>query len=133
MTQHATSTFEVKRWDEQTLNDVDGQLKMTRASVGFAYHGDLEGESAMEYLMLYRSDSSATAIGLERISGRLNGRSGSFAVESRGGYEDGTATGEFGVVPGSGTGELEGLSGHGKAVSKQDGTTSFTLDYDLTR
>ena len=132
MTQHATSTFEVKRWDEHTLNDVDGQLKMTRASVAFAYHGGLEAESAMEYLMLYRSDSSATAIGLERISGRLDGKSGSFAVESRGGYEDGTATGEFTVIPGSGTGELANIRGHGKAVSGMDGTTSFTLDYDLS-
>lgn len=131
MTQHAASTYEVKRWDEQTLNDVDGRLKMTRASVGFAYHGDLEGESAMEYLMLYRSVASATAIGLERISGRLNGKSGSFAIESRGGYEDGAASGEFSVVPGSGTGELEGLRGQGRAVVGKDGTTSFTLDYDL--
>lgn len=133
MTIHATSTFEVKSWDEQTLNEVDGRLKMTRASVGFAYHGQLEGESATEYLMLYRDDSGATVIGLERISGQLNGKSGSFAIESRGGYEDGVATGELTVVPGSGTGELEGISGRGRAVSGKDGTTSFSLDYDLPR
>lgn len=133
MTIHATSTFEVKRWDEQTLNEVDGRLKMTRASVGFANHGELEGESATEYLMLYRDDSGATVIGLERISGQLNGKSGSFAIESRGGYEDGVATGELTVVPGSGTGELEGIRGRGVAVSGKDGTTSFSLDYDLAR
>lgn len=131
MTKHANSTFEVKKWDEQTLNEVDGHLKITRASVAFAYHGELEAESAMEYLMLYRDDSSATVIGLERVSGRLDGKSGSFAIEYRGGYENGTATGELTVVPGSGTGELEGVRGRGKAVAGKDGTTSFTLDYDF--
>ena len=131
MATHAQATFEVKTWDENTYNEVDARLKLTRSSVVFAYRGDLEGESRMEYLMMYRDDGSATAIGLERITGRLGGKAGTFVLESHGGYADGTATGEINVVPGSGTGELEGLRGSGTAVAKKDGSTAFSLDYEL--
>jgi hypothetical protein len=128
---HAKSTFTVKNWDEHPYDEVDGRLKLTRASVAFVYSGDLEGESAMEYLMLYRDDGSAEVIGLERIRGRLGGKSGTFVLESSGGYADNVATGELEVVSGSGTGELEGLRGHGISKAGKDGSTSLVLDYDF--
>jgi hypothetical protein len=131
MATHAKATFEVKQWDEKTYNEVDGRLKLTSSSVVFAYRGDLEGESVMQYLMMYRDDESAAAIGLERVTGRLGGKAGSFVLESRGGYAAGTATGDITVVEGSGTGELEGLRGSGKAIAKKDGSTSFSLDYEF--
>ena len=64
MGKHTRSTFEVKNWDEKTVGEVDGRLKITRASVAFAHHGELEAESVMEYLMAYRDDGSATVIGM---------------------------------------------------------------------
>jgi Protein of unknown function (DUF3224) len=131
MAKPAKSTFEVKNWDEKTVNEVDGRLKITRASVVFAYHGDLEGESAMEYVMAYRDDGSATVIGVERITGRLGGKAGTFVVESRGGYADGTASGELSVVEGSGTGELAGIRGHGTSTATKDGKTAFELEYEI--
>jgi len=131
MATHARSTFEVKGWDEKTANDVDGQLKLTRATVTFAYHGDLDGAGAMEYLMVYRDDASATVIGLERITGKLGGKEGTFVLEHHGGYAEGTASGTSTIVEGSGTGGLTGLRGQGTATAKQDGTTAFTLDYDF--
>ena len=130
MTTHASCTFEVKSWDEQTVNEVDGRLKLTRATVSFAYTGDLEGTSAMEYLMQYGDGGSAKVLGLERVTGKLGGKEGTFVIEYHGGYADGTASGQLTVVEGSGTGALEGLRGQGSAVAKQDGTTSFKLDYD---
>jgi len=108
----------------------DGRLKLTRASVSFAYAGALEGTSAMEYLMLYGDAGSAKVLGLERISGKLGGNEGTFVLEHRGGYADGTASGQVSVVEDSGTGALAGLRGRGTAVAKQDGSTSFDLDYD---
>ena len=131
MSTHASSTFEVQGWDEKTYNEVDGRLKLTRSTVTFAYHGDLEGAGAMEYLMMYRDDASATVIGLERITGKLGGKEGTFVLAHHGGYADGTASGQASVVEGSGTGGLEGLRGQGTTMAKQDGTTAFTLDYDF--
>ena len=98
MAKPAKATFEVKNWDEKTINQVDGRLKITRASVVFAYQGDLAAESAMEYVMAYRDDASATVVGVERITGRLGGKKGTFVVESRGGYADGTFKGDLTVV-----------------------------------
>lgn len=69
MSTHATSTFEIKNWDEQTCSEVDGHVKLTRADVAFSYTGDLEGTSAMQYLMVYRDDATASVIGLERVTG----------------------------------------------------------------
>src|SRR5690242_19106176 len=131
MATQARSTFRVKSWDEQTSSEVDGHLKITHANVVFSYTGDVEGESAMQYLMLYRDDGAAAVIGLERIIGRLGGRSGSFVLQHRGGYADGVASGEFEVVEGSASGELAGLRGHGTAIARKDGSTEFTLDYEL--
>jgi Protein of unknown function (DUF3224) len=131
MPTRATCTFEVKSWDEHAFNDVDGRLKLTRASVAFAYHGDLEGESVIEYLMLYRDDGSAATVALERVTGILGGKTGSFVLEHHGGYADGTATGEFTVVSGSSTGDLEGLRGQGTSVARHDGSATVSLDYDF--
>jgi hypothetical protein len=127
----AHATFEVKGWDESTTSEADGQLKITRASVTFAYKGDVDGESAMEYVMMYRPDESATVIGLERFAGTLDGKSGTFVLEHHGGYADGVASAETNVVQGSATGQLKGLRGHGQAVSRKDGTTAFTLEYEF--
>src|SRR5438105_14725632 len=131
MTTHANATFEVKSWDEQTLSEVDGRLKLTRASVAFAYQGDLEGQSAVEYLMMYRDDGSASVVGLERLTGQLAGKAGTFVLEHQGGYANGTASAECTIVPGSGTGDLEGLRGNGTSTAHKDGTTKLTLGYDF--
>jgi Protein of unknown function (DUF3224) len=131
MAKPAKATFEVKNWDEKTVNEVDGQRKITRASVVFAYQGDLVAESAMEYLMAYRDDGSATVVGIERITGRLGGKNGTFAVESRGGYADGTFKGDLTVVEGSGTGDLAGLQGHGTSMANKAGKTAFELEYAI--
>jgi Protein of unknown function (DUF3224) len=131
MSTHATSTFEVKNWDEQTCSEVDGHVKLTRANVAFSYRGDLEATSAMQYLMLYRDDGTASVIGLERVTGRLGAKSGSFVLQYTGNYADGVASGDLEVVSGSATGELAGLHGRGTAVAHHEGKTTFTLDYDL--
>jgi hypothetical protein len=130
-TTHATSTFAVKSWDEPTLSEVEGHLKITRATVAFAYSGDIEGEGAMHYLMLYRDDGSASVIGMERITARLGGRVGSFVLKHRGGYANGMSSTDFEVVDGSASGELTGLRGRGNAVARQDGSTEFTFDYEF--
>ncbi len=79
MSAHATGTFEVKAWDEKPFDEIDGGGKLARASVTKSFHGDIEGEGKVEYLMMHRADRSAIFVGLERVTGRLGDRSGSFA------------------------------------------------------
>ena len=80
--------------------------------------------------MLYADDGSAKVVGLERVTGKLGGRAGTFVFEYDGGYADGTASGRVSVIAGSGTGALEGLQGRGNATASKDGTTALEFDYD---
>jgi hypothetical protein len=121
----AEVTVSIQRWDEQPCGG-----KLTRASVAQALSGDLDGEAAVEWLMCYRPDETAEFVGLQRVSGRLGEREGSFVLVHSGGSFDGTeATAEVAVVEGSGTGELEGLRGSGEFSAPRGGTPSLTLDY----
>jgi len=72
----------IKSWDEKPYDEAQGLPKLTRATVAKAFMGDLEGEGHVEYLMMYRSDGSATFVGLERVVGRIGGRAGSSLYSS---------------------------------------------------
>jgi uncharacterized protein DUF3224 len=127
----ANARFAIKTWDEKPYAEVDGLPKLTRATVTKSLTGDLEGEGLVEYLMMYRSDGSATFVGFERIVGRLGGRTGSFVLQRTGVFEDGQAKETYSVVPGSATGELEGLRGEGRTAVGHGMEHPFTLDYEL--
>src|SRR5262249_45036628 len=74
----ANARFTIKSWDEKPYSEGAELPKLTRASVVKNFTGDIDGEGHVEYLMMYRSDGSAAFVGLERITGRIGDRSGSF-------------------------------------------------------
>jgi Protein of unknown function (DUF3224) len=131
MSTHATTTFTMKSWDEKPYDEFDGGRKLTRASVTYAYSGDLEGEGKMEYLMAYNADGSGNAIGLERVLGRVGGRSGSFVIQHNGTFEARGVKDTWFIVPGSGTEQLQDLSGGGSFDISGQGPYPITFDYDL--
>lgn len=68
----------------------------------------------------------------ERVTGKLEGRAGTFVIQHGGVMGAGTAPRTFGhIVPGSGTGGLAGLAGTVTIDRAADGTHTMTLDYDL--
>ena len=81
-----SATFEVNDWVETPLDEVE-MPKVTRAVVAKTYSGDIDGTSTTEWLMSYAEDGSATFVGMERISGTVGGRDGSFVVKHDGKYE----------------------------------------------
>src|SRR6266852_880258 len=113
MRKQAKATFGLKSWDEKTYSEIEGAPKLTRVSATKSYKGNIDGEGKMEYLMMYRTASSASFMGLERVTGSVGGRSGSFVLQHSGTFEDGVAKVTLSVVPGSGTGDLRGLTGEG--------------------
>ena len=131
MSTHATGTFEIKKWEEQPYHESDDGAKMTSAHVSFLYHGTIEGESIMEYLMTYRPDGTGVYIGLERIAGSIDGRAGSLVLQHTGTFASDGVTGTYLVVPDSGTGDLRGLRGGGDLSISGAGPYPFVLDYDL--
>ena len=106
-------TFSLKTWDEKPYNELPDELKMTRSSVAYTYSGDIEGESTLDYLMVYRADGSGSFVGLERIIGSVGGRAGSFVLQHSGTFNQSDVDSTFFVVPRSGTGELADLRGEG--------------------
>jgi hypothetical protein len=131
MSTRATVTFEIKSWDEKPYDEIGGGAKLTRASVTKAFHGDIEGEGRVEYLMVYRGDGTASFVGLERVLGQVGSRSGSFVLQHNGTFEGGVAKATYVVVPGSGTGDLRGLRGEGSFASGHAQHYPMTFDYDL--
>ncbi|HEX5925214.1 MAG TPA: DUF3224 domain-containing protein [Baekduia sp.] len=131
MSTHAQAKFEVQSWEENAYAELEGDAKLTRASVGQAFTGDLDGEGAVEWLMCYRQDKTAEFVGLQRFVGSLGGRSGSFVMRTEGSFDGSEAKGSLAVVAGSGTEELSAITGTGSFAAPLGSTASVELDYDV--
>jgi hypothetical protein len=128
----AACTFKIAGWEEKPYAELENGGKLTRASVKQSFSGDIEGEGAVEWLMCYRPDETADFIGLQRITGQIGGRLGSFVLLQTGGTFDGReAKGDLSVVPGSGTGDLRGLRGEGGFSAPLGSEAAVTLNYDF--
>lgn len=129
----ATGAFEITGWDGAPYDEREGAT-LSRARLTKTYRGDLEGESATDLLFAEAQEEGSGAYsGLERFVGGVHGRAGSFVLQhcenGPGGERPDAAT--LGVVAGSGTGELRGLSGEARIVVDGEGNHAFTLYYDL--
>jgi hypothetical protein len=131
MKKSATARFTIKSWDEKPYSEGPDLPKLTRATVSKTFTGDIDGEGQVEYLMMYRSDGSATFLGLERINGRIDGKTGSFVLQRSGVFEGGQAKESYSVVPGSATGDLRGLVGDGSSALGHGTEYPFVLNYEL--
>lgn len=130
MSNQITGSFKIENWEETTFSEKEDGPKLIRAEVQQSYKGGIEGEGILEYLITTFDKTFSTFIGTERITGRLDGRSGSFVLSHKGTFEDGVAKSTFEIEKGSGTGELEGISGEGSYEATHE-ETSFSLDYKL--
>ena len=131
MKKTANARFAIKSWDEKPYSEGEDRPKLTRATVTKTYTGDIEGEGHVEYLMMYRSDGSATFVGLERIDGRLGGTAGTFVLQRTGVFENGQAKESYFVIRGSATAGLQGLVGDGSSAVGHGMEHPFTLSYEL--
>src|SRR5437762_6360278 len=95
----ANSRFTIESWDEKPYSEGQDLPKLTRAAVTKTFTGDIAGEGRVEYLMMYRSDGSATFVGLERVVGHVAGKAGSFVLQRTGKFENGMATESYVVIP----------------------------------
>jgi Protein of unknown function (DUF3224) len=131
MKETAHARFAIKSWEERAYSEGQDLPRLTRASVAKTFTGDIEGDGQVEYLMMYRDDGSATFVGLERIVGRIGGKTGSVVLQRTGVFEGGQAKETYSVVPGSATGELRGLRGDGTSAVGHGLEHPFVLDYEL--
>jgi hypothetical protein len=84
MTKHATGTFDVKVTPEPPEDKAEGST-LGRMSLDKQYHGDLDGTSKGQMLTAGTDvKGSAGYVAIERVTGTLNGRKGSFMLQHSG-------------------------------------------------
>ncbi|MGA6158653.1 DUF3224 domain-containing protein [Stenotrophomonas sp. NPDC087984] len=134
MTTHTTGHFTYADWKETALEEAqDGGVKLAQAVVTNAFSGGIEApRTSCDYAITYLSEKAGVCCGYELLTGTLDGRAGSFVVLQHGSWgEDATVHCTFEVVPGSGTGELAGLTGSGTFAAVR-GETEIPYSFDYT-
>jgi hypothetical protein len=130
MTKHASGRFDVKL-KPQATDDKAEDATLGRMSIDKQFHGDIEGTSKGQMLTAATAvKGSAGYVAIERISGTLQGRTGSFVLQHSGTMMRGAPQLSITVVPDSGTGQLVGLTGK-MAINIADGKHSYDFEYAL--
>jgi len=130
MTSRATGPFEVKLTPQSP--DEGGEPAIGRFSLDKQFHGELEATSRGQMLAASTATSgSAGYVAIEKVSGTLHGRGGSFLLQHNGTMERGAGRLAIAVIPDSGTGELAGLTGTMNIVIAPDGQHTYELNYTL--
>ena len=125
MTTRARGTFDVK-----LVPQPDADTSLGRLTIEKQFQGDLEGTSKGQMLAIQTTMGSAGYVAMETVTGTIGGKSGTFALQHGGTMNRGVGTLTVTVVPDSGTGELEGISGS-LAIIIADGQHRYEFDYML--
>jgi hypothetical protein len=128
-TMHATGSFEVKITPQA---DAAENAPFARMVFDKQYHGDLEAAST-GLMLSAGSPQKGTAgyVAMEKVTGSLRGKTGSFALQHNGTMSGGSRELTVTVTPGSGTGQLEGISGTMSIKIASDGKHSYEFEYAL--
>jgi hypothetical protein len=130
MSSHATGSFEVNLVPQALANADAGPL-MGRLSINKTFSGDLQATSQGEMLSAGTAvKGSAGYVAMERVTGTLHGKSGSFVLQHSGTMNRGAPQLMVSVVPDSGTDELIGISGT-LSIRIADGKHSYAMDYEI--
>jgi hypothetical protein len=127
---HIKGTFEITMVAEPPYDVVDG-VSLGRVRFDKRFAGPLEGTSVVHMLGARTPvDGSAGYVALERVTGTLQGRRGTFVLQHTGVMDRGAPSLTVTVVPDSGTGELAGLTGR-MDIKIVGGQHHYQLEYEL--
>ncbi|REE99059.1 DUF3224 domain-containing protein [Thermomonospora umbrina] len=130
----AEGTFKVVSFTNEPFKQLEDGTHLSRFAAVDAFEGGIQGRGEAEATMYNRPDGSARDVGYIHVVGTLDGRSGGFVLETVGRFDGESVTATWKIVPGSGTGELRGLRGHGTetAAPTDDGWLAhYRLTYYL--
>ena len=116
-----TATF--TSWDEVPGYGGDAPVpRVARATVEFAFEGDIVGASTCQFAMYYASAGEGTGVGIELLRATVDGEEGTLALRSEIAFA-GAVDVAWTVVPGSGTGAFAGFEGSGGYHAEPHATT----------
>jgi hypothetical protein len=128
--QHASGPFDVKLVPQGAPDKAEGST-LARMSLDKQYHGGLKATAKGEMLTAGTEvQDSAGYVAIERVTGTLNGRTGSFVLQHCGTLTRGTPVLNITVVPNSGSGQLSGITGK-LTVIIEGGKHSYEFEYEL--
>jgi hypothetical protein len=132
MSQRAAGAFDVKVTPQKPDTQVARAANLGRLTIDKRFHGDLEGISKGEMLASQTdTPGSAGYVAMERVTGTLKGRAGSFVLQHSATMTRGSQKASIAVVPDSGTGDLQGISGTMTITVGADGSHSYEFDYKV--
>ena len=132
MSQRAAGAFDVKVTPQKPDTQIARAANLGRLTIDKRFHGDLEGISKGEMLATQTEvTGSAGYVALERVTGKLKGRAGSFVLQHSATMTRGSPKANIAVVQDSGTGELQGISGTMIITVGADGSHSYEFDYKI--
>lgn len=130
MTLHARGTFEVQIAPLPGDAYADG-ASMGRMTIDKQFSGDLTGTGKGQMITGMGSEKGSAAYSaIERVSGVLSGRRGTFMLQHTGVMNRGAQSLSITIVPDSGTGELAGISG-AFHLTIEGKVHSYDLEYTL--
>ncbi len=126
----ASGSFEVKLVPQAPAQGIEA-ANLGRMTIDKQFHGELDAHSLGEMIAAGTEVSgSAGYVAMERVTGSLHGRSGSFVLQHSATMTRGEPQLSVTVVPDSGTGELVGLAGS-MQIQVEDGRHAYTFEYRL--
>lgn len=125
----ATAVITVHKYEPATYDEPAEGPALARIHVEESFSGDISGDGLVEFLQAARADGSASFVGIERVTGTVAGREGTFLLQDAGTVEGNAVSGEWFVIPGSGTGGLAGFRGEGGFRANLGEGAQVHLDY----
>ena len=124
-------TFEVTLLPQQATTDLEREAAIGRSTINKTFSGSLKATSVGQ-MLAFRTEvpGSAGYVAMERVSGELEGRSGSFVLQHSGTMNRGERALQLGVVPDSAGGQLNGLRGT-MDIEITDGKHFYSFQYEL--
>ena len=128
-TTRANAVITVHKYEPAAYAEPAAGPALSGIHVEETFSGDISGDGVVEFLQAARSDGSASFVGIERVTGTVAGRNGTFLLQDAGTVQDNIVSGEWFVIPGPGTGELAGLRGTGGFRANLGERARVHLDY----
>ncbi len=128
-TVHAEATTTVHKYEPTVYDRPREGPALSRVHLEETFSGDIEGVGIVDCVQAASGDGSASLVGIERVTGKIAGREGTFLLQVSSTVIAKKMTAEWSVVPGSGTAQLAGLRGAGGFRADLGQSGRVTLDY----
>jgi hypothetical protein len=117
-------------FEVQLEAQTDEQAPVGRMLITKQYSGSLVGAGLGQMLSKRTATGSAVYTAIEEFDGSLDGKKGAFTLVHMGRMSETEQSLQVEILEGSGSGELEGISGK-MAIIRDDGRHTYELEYTL--